>query len=142
MACAVKRFLVGFGVAVLIGLVLTAVRSEPTPGADLEQVAQGERLYGLYCAACHGKTARGDGPTAKVLKTRPADLTRLTPDDGEEFPAARVREAIDGRGAAHGTPEMPLWGLAFQDWASDANQEKDVARRIDALVAWLESIQR
>jgi mono/diheme cytochrome c family protein len=37
----------------------------------------GEGLYRMYCAVCHGRTGRGDGPAAIELKTPPRDLTTL-----------------------------------------------------------------
>lgn len=32
--------------------------------ADKASVGRGEKLYGKYCAACHGPTGAGDGPVA------------------------------------------------------------------------------
>lgn len=32
-----------------------------------ENLAEGERLYGIYCAVCHGAKGQGDGPVVKVL---------------------------------------------------------------------------
>jgi len=45
----------------------------PAP-ATPESLKTGEKLYGIYCAPCHGASGRGDGPVAaKMIK--PADLT-------------------------------------------------------------------
>lgn len=30
----------------------------------------GEYLFGIYCATCHGKTGKGDGPVVKLLEKR------------------------------------------------------------------------
>lgn len=138
-ACTMIRW----GSILLAAPLLTALAAaaESDSAAD-PPLSEGAGLYGMYCAACHGKTAAGDGPTAEILKSRPTDLRRLAARNDKTFPADRVREAIDGRGPQHGTREMPLWGLAFQDWGSDSNQEREVRSRIDALVAWIESIQR
>lgn len=38
-------------------------------------VARGAPLYAANCTPCHGADGRGDGPLAKSLPTRPADLT-------------------------------------------------------------------
>jgi mono/diheme cytochrome c family protein len=65
-----------------------------TPGS----VAQGRRLYGVFCAHCHGASGRGDGPVAAKI-SRPADLT-----------AKQYAEARDGLfyyTIRHGTPIMP-----------------------------------
>ena len=70
------------------------------------------------CAECHGKEARGDGPSAKDLSVRPSDLTRRPFKSG---PTAGdiVRTLLTG---LDGTP-MPsyyqvleddeLWDLAY-----------------------------
>ena len=39
--------------------------------------AEGKADYLKYCASCHGATGKGGGPEAKVLKTPPADLTKM-----------------------------------------------------------------
>jgi putative copper resistance protein D len=38
-------------------------------------VANGARLYQQHCAVCHGEAGYGDGPAARGLKPKPADLT-------------------------------------------------------------------
>jgi high-affinity iron transporter len=40
--------------------------------ADLDD---GEALYGMHCASCHGATGLGDGPAAASLDPPPSDLT-------------------------------------------------------------------
>lgn len=37
-------------------------------------VANGKRLFGIYCSPCHGPEAKGDGPVAKKF-VPPPDLT-------------------------------------------------------------------
>jgi len=134
-------------VAILVSLawvtgsvLLVATSSSIAEDASIEQ---GRDLYRIYCRSCHGENARGDGPTAEVLKVKPTDLTRLTRTHDGEFPTAAVTEAIDGRGdlLSHGTREMPIWGLAFQEFDTDVDQQRQVARRIESLVLFLESIQ-
>lgn len=119
--------------ALAVGTGLAA--SKPT--AD-----QGRELYRIYCQTCHGEQARGDGPTAEVLKVRPPDLTLLRGDDGK-FSRVEVTAAIDGREKllSHGTSEMPIWGLAFQQFDTDVDQSRQAATRIESLVLYLESIQ-
>ena len=39
--------------------------------ASLER---GKKLYGQYCALCHGDQGRGDGKVAANLNTKPANL--------------------------------------------------------------------
>lgn len=130
---------VAVGGAVFL-LWLAPMLTAPLPEPSVEQ---GRELYRVYCRSCHGESARGDGPTAAALKVAPADLTALARDNDGEFPAARVHDAIDGRPGllSHGTREMPVWGLAFQQFDTDIDQERQVSSRIRSLVLYLESIQ-
>ncbi len=112
--------------------------------SDLSPAAQqGKRLYEFHCVNCHGTTGLGDGPTAEVLTISPANLTKLAEKNGGKFPHEQVARSIDGRDRtpAHGSA-MPIWGLDFQDPASDAYQEADVERRIKDLVEYLRTIQK
>jgi putative copper resistance protein D len=38
-------------------------------------IAKGARLYQQHCAVCHGESGYGDGPAARGLRPKPADLT-------------------------------------------------------------------
>jgi mono/diheme cytochrome c family protein len=60
---------------------VVAVPPSPPVGADM--LKRGAEVYGMFgCTACHGNTARGDGPTAGSLVDTaghpviPTDLTR------------------------------------------------------------------
>jgi mono/diheme cytochrome c family protein len=79
----------------------------PTP----EAVARGAKAYVKgECAECHGKDARGDGPSAKDLSIKPSDLTRRPLKSG---PTARdiVRTLLTG---LDGTP-MPSYYQVLED---------------------------
>ena len=112
--------------------------------------AQDEHLgiteYELACMACHGVDGRGDGPLAKTLKARPADLTQISKTNGGRFPTRKVGEMIDGRAAvaAHGSREMPVWGDRYRA-AESGDSPKMVEQRaraqIDALVKYLQTLQ-
>ncbi|CAG0962889.1 hypothetical protein MYXO_00859 [Myxococcaceae bacterium] len=107
-------------------------------------VETGRTEYVRYCAACHGVNATGDGPVASVLHVRPPDLTRIAERRGGEFPAGEIASVIDGRFevAAHGTRAMPVWGRVLGEPIAERTTADEVSRgRIDALVAYLESIQ-
>ena len=105
------------------------------------QQVTGAQLFRTYCASCHGETARGTGPLSTQM-TRPVpDLTAYTVRNGGVFPGERVRQIIEGRGpAAHGDRTMPVWGAVFSRQAPGTDDA--AARRIDALVAHLRSIQQ
>ncbi|MDX1387934.1 MAG: cytochrome c [Acidobacteriota bacterium] len=124
---------------VVVAMMLSAV----VPG-DESPEEQGKFLYEVYCLNCHGENATGDGPTAKVLKITPTDLTEISIRNGGEFPTEEMHEIIDGRDRVrgHGRSQMPIWGLAFQDVGTDSDQEAEVRLKIEQLLAYLESIQK
>ncbi len=107
-------------------------------------VEAGARDYRELCAACHGPEGRGDGTLAEQLRTRPADLTRISARRAGAFPGAELREWIDGRFTtrAHGTREMPVWGLVLGATYPEGELEEAAVRgRIEVLLAYLEAIQ-
>jgi len=101
---------------------------------------RGADSYRAYCASCHGKTGKGDGPVAPELKETVPDLTAITEAHGGEFPEARIREIImdDGMIASHGGREMPVWGPIFHQAERGVDQGNV---RVENLVKYLESIQ-
>ncbi len=100
----------------------------------------GADLYRAYCASCHGKHGKGDGPVAAALKATVPDLTMIAKNNGGKFPAARVRRIIEGQGmiASHGSREMPVWGPIFSQVEADVDRGPV---RTENLVKYLESIQ-
>jgi len=98
----------------------------------------GSDIFKWYCAACHGKDAKGNGPAASELKTPPQDLTTLTKRNKGKFPADYVRRVLMvGPKSAHGTAEMPVWGPLF----AELNAKGRVTVEIDTVVRYLESLQ-
>lgn len=63
-----------------------AAESKSAP-RDAESIALGCVLYTTHCAACHGKSGKGDGAAAYVLPKRAKDLTdaSLAEDSDEEL---------------------------------------------------------
>jgi mono/diheme cytochrome c family protein len=110
------------------------------------KVTTGKLEYRSHCAQCHGPNGKGDGPVAAVLTKKPADLTQITKGHAGTFPEEWVRKYIDGSEmvAAHGTSEMPIWGLAFAKGgpgSSAKRSEHEVDTRIQLLVDYIKSIQ-
>lgn len=104
----------------------------------------GEELFGRFCAACHGPSGEGDGPVAASMSVHVPDLTRLAERNGGEFPAADVRDVIDGRALviAHGPRAMPVWGYEFWvEEGGDIEAEPQARELIERLVTHIESIQ-
>jgi len=123
----------------LLGL-KSAARAPQQPPSILIDSLAGRDSFELYCASCHGSGGRGDGPVARQLRTRPADLTALARRNDGAFPREAVRGFITGSGRAvpaHGTIEMPIWGPLFRAFESDARARERIAN----LVSHIESIQ-
>jgi len=111
---------------------------EPTTG----QNGLGAQLFKTHCAVCHGSDARGTGTATSELRRRPPDLTEYTARNGGTFPRERVYQIIDGRYVpSHGDRDMPIWGDAFSR-SREGLSDAAIKARIDAIVGYLEGIQR
>ena len=119
-------------VVLLLGVV--TVHAEDHPGRP---------LYLRYCAACHGRQGRGDGPVAPALEEKPTDLTQLAATHGDEFPLQAVVDAIDGTRTvrAHGVSEMPVWGEVFQPYRASPKEKLAARSKIIAIADYLRSLQ-
>ena len=103
--------------------------------------ASGHEMFTTYCAVCHGKEGRGDGPAATALNKKPANLTELTLRNDGKFPELRVYGTIKGdlEMPAHGSRDMPIWGSVFQSMSHGNLPE--VQMRISNLTQYLKTIQ-
>lgn len=115
--------------------------------ASIAQADEVGRLeYSYNCSACHGDTARGDGPVARYLNVDTPSLTTLKQQNDGVFPLLHVIQVIDGRSGIgpHGTL-MPIWGERFMaNEIGDAGPygaEVIVRGRVLSLAHYLESIQ-
>ena len=103
-------------------------------------VTSGAEMFDTYCAVCHGKDGKGNGPAASEFKTPPSNLTILSANNKGKFPAEHVSEVIEngaGQAKAHGSRDMPVWGAAFRS-IGDNPQSK---LRIYNLSKYIESLQ-
>ncbi|WP_299877144.1 cytochrome c [uncultured Cocleimonas sp.] len=144
--------------AVMMGLVtvLSIILSTSNVNAldKKTQLKLGEMEYLSNCASCHGRDAKGNGPVASVLTTKPSDLTTITKRFSGKFPEEHIYKVIDGRDMIkpHGNSLMPIWGHRFTMMEynaadaiayppTDLDTQALVFGRILSLVGYLESIQ-
>jgi len=102
----------------------------------------GKEMFAAYCAACHGKDGKGDGPAAAALKAHPTDLTILARQNGQKFPSMQVYRAITGEAgiSAHGSKEMPVWGPVFMSMSHQ--HESEVHLRVANLTDYIKTLQK
>ncbi|HRC86035.1 MAG TPA: cytochrome c [Thermoanaerobaculia bacterium] len=138
-----RKALRWLALVVAVGFAGIGVAALAQEASKQELAARGKVVYRVYCSNCHGASAKGDGPLTKILKSKPADLTTIVERNKGTFPAEAVLQRIDGRTAvpAHGSGDMPVWGLSFQNPEKLGDQEPDVQAKLAQLVAFLESIQ-
>ena len=116
-------------------------KTGPVTPPVVNESMYGPDLYRHYCATCHGRDAKGNGPASAALKVPPSDLTTLARRHDGMFPASEVEGIIRGGAAvaAHGSVEMPVWGPIFR--ALDPSDAR-VKARIASLVSQIASIQQ
>lgn len=67
---------------------------------DSDSIARGKTLYAQHCQKCHGEKGLGDGPMAKNLVNKPANLSNLSKGLSNTYLVVQIN---NGRG------EMPKW---------------------------------
>jgi len=139
------RYFAGWMTLVLASITMAAAQ-EAKPEVKHDAAAQtspasGKEMFLSYCASCHGKDAKGDGPAAAALKERPADLTVLAKLNGGKYPMNKVTSVLRGQTnlVPHGDQEMPVWGRVF--WTLSGGSEGIVTQRIANLNRYIESLQ-
>jgi len=134
--------------AVVVGSLFTFLAASgyaQTPEVKKEPIAMtsatsGSEMFNSYCASCHGKDAKGDGPAAPALKVPPANLTELAKKNNGKFPADHVATILrSGVTGAHGSVDMPVWGPLFSQVSG--RSDSIVQMRISNLIHYLESLQ-
>ncbi len=139
------RFRIGF--LILIGLFLgfgdTAfAQDKQVKKESIKQTVplSGAGMFKEYCAVCHGKDAKGDGPAASALKQEPANLTTLAQRHEGKFPDLYVENVLRNgvTTPAHGDAEMPMWGPLFRSMDSDPFV---MQVRISLLIIYIKSLQ-
>lgn len=132
--------------AVICATFFLAACSEPQSNNQaMPTTEDGARFFAANCAACHGNAGKGDGPQAGSLAVTPPDLTRLSAQNGGEFPTARALSYIYGdTQQSHLARVMPQFGGAMADDLVPLEVDgvlTPTPRALAGLFAYLESIQ-
>jgi len=128
-----------FGLAAFVESQQTQIKHVPVRPTS---AASAQEMYTAYCAVCHGKDGKGNGPAAEALKVPPPDLTILARKNENNYPYDRVRSAIVGdvRLPSHDSKEMPVWGELF--WGMSQGHSPIVQLRVNNLDNYIASMQR
>ena len=94
---------------------------QPAAGADDE--ADGEALFSVHCAVCHGAGGRGDGPLAVRFAKPPADL---------------AMGAIIWSNGPYGVERVIRWGIPGTDMPG---HEILTDAEVRALAAWVRALR-
>lgn len=97
MAMGSVRMLVVLMVVACAVPVQADAKGEALPNTG--DLAKGKRLFGKYCAGCHGPQGKGDG--YKLLGPNPANLT--APSTSKKSDSDLLATIHEGR------PNMPSW---------------------------------
>lgn len=132
-------FLTGFACLAVCAATQDTKPIKKTPVRPTTAIS-GKVLYGQYCAVCHGVDGKGAGPAASALKQRPTDLTQMTRQNKGEFPEEHFLKMMNGEvaTAAHGAPDMPIWGADFLNTTTNPNLAQD---RVYSLMNYIEELQ-
>ncbi len=133
----IATLVLSMGVA-LVGYSISTTQTVMAQQPDKKN-EKGHKLFMQYCATCHGADAKGNGPTAKVLKKAPADLTKIEKVDGK-FPKLKVQRIISGDDMldSHGSRDMPVWGAVLRQKGGIGFAQLEIYN----LTNYLESIQK
>jgi len=88
---------------------LTMSRHQLSLMLQLTSATSGSEMFNSYCAPCHGKDAKGNGPAATALKNPPANPDAVSKEEQWQVPGL-LRNGVAG---AHGSSDMPVWGRCF-----------------------------
>ena len=116
-------------------LLMVVILSTPEVLASPPLAYEGRRLYVSYCMLCHGPEGKGDGPLAKVMEIKPADLSTTVRSRSDTILTKIItgegRQTITGRDRHNLLNEtMPEWKDVFSD------------TQVQALIAYLRFLSR
>jgi cytochrome c oxidase cbb3-type subunit 3 len=96
----------------LAALVLAAII--PGRGANAGDPIETQRKYQAFCAECHGRNGRGDGPTSLILETKPRNFGDC--DRMAKISNQLMLDVIKNGGYANNmSADMPAWRYALSE---------------------------
>ena len=108
--------------------------------------AEGAAFFAQNCSACHGMSAKGDGPAASQLAAAPPDLTLLSANNNGTFPAASALSYIYGDPTGgHLARVMPQFGDRMEENLVPVEIDgvlTPTPRELAGLLEYLEAIQQ
>ncbi|MEQ8895499.1 MAG: c-type cytochrome [Roseovarius sp.] len=124
-------------------LVAAGCTTQETPSVSRDT---GRALFAENCAACHGPTAKGNGPLSTGLGTPAADLTRIAARRNGVWPRLEIMSIVDGyTKRTNPRDDMPVISALTEgplvDFDTGNGITKQVPARLVAMVAYLESVQ-
>jgi len=146
-------------VGATLAINVQTAQAQPSPLPGSESRTGGSAIsssapafwFRRYCASCHGVDGTGDGPVAASLRTKPADLTVLSKNNGGVFPDQDVHDYLDGTKPllAHGSQQMPVWGYpttlapgTLRGTFKPEFTRTEIETRIKLIVGYVKSIQK
>lgn len=103
--------------------------------ASLPAAFEGQRLYVSYCLLCHGTGGRGDGPLAKAMNIRPANLKTTVRSRSDTILTKIITG--EGRQTITGRDRHNLLNEAMPEW-----KEVFTESQVKALIAYLRFLSR
>jgi mono/diheme cytochrome c family protein len=106
-----------WGTVLMVGVLLLSWMLPQVDAEERGDAQKGQRLYGYYCAACHGSEGTGTGPNAPYLK----QLGRAPRDHTDVWymnllsDAELYRAISEGKRREGEPPFMPWWGYTLTE---------------------------
>ncbi|HVP00771.1 MAG TPA: c-type cytochrome [Bryobacteraceae bacterium] len=123
-----------------LALLFCGALARAQPRTEPPSPASGKDMFRAYCAPCHGRDAKGNGPAASAFRTPPSDLTALAQKHGGRFPGAEVAKELSSvYQAPHGSIDMPVWGPIFTEISPKSDAVG--ALRVTNIVRYIETLQ-
>ncbi len=93
---------------------LTLAAIMPAQAARAGDPLEAQRNYRDFCAECHGRYGRGDGPTSVILDTKPRNFGDC--DRMARISDRLMLDVIKNGGYPNGmSADMPAWRYAFSE---------------------------